>query len=103
MERIFALEIGSVFSPANTFPTFGSVVQVVVKNAFVLAGVISFVLLVFGGFGVIMAAGSGDTKSLEKGKQAITGAITGLIVVVCSLWIVQLIEKVTGISLLTPR
>ena len=84
------------------FDTFGVLVTVIVRNAFVLAGIMSFLLLVFGGFGVIMGAGAGDTKQLEKGKQTITGAIAGLIIVVTSYWIVQIIEKITGLPLITP-
>lgn len=86
----------------SQFDTFGALVTVIVRNAFVLAGIISFLLLVFGGFSVIMGAGAGDTKQLEKGKQTITGAIAGLIIVVTSYWIVQIIEKTTGLSLITP-
>lgn len=84
------------------FDTFGVLVTVVVRNAFVLAGIMSFLLLVFGGFSVIMGAGASDTKQLEKGKQTITGAIAGLIIVVTSYWIVQIIEKLTGLHLLNP-
>ena|SRR3989344_6948722 len=84
------------------FDTFGVLVTVIVRNAFVLAGIMSFLLLVFGGFSVIMGAGAGDTKQLEKGKQTITGAIAGLIIVVTSYWIVQIIEKITGLPLITP-
>ena len=41
-----------------------------------------------------------EIKQLEKGKQTITYAVLGLILVVTSYWIVQIIEKVTGLSLL---
>jgi hypothetical protein len=56
-------------------------------------------LLVIGGFGMIASAG-GDSKSLEKGKQAITGAVLGLVVIIGSFWIVQLVQVLTGITLL---
>ena len=103
MERIFAIELQETSETFKAFPTFGSLVNVIIQNAFVFAGIISFLLLVFGGFGVIISAGSGDTKQLEKGKQTITYAALGLILVVTSYWIVQIIEKVSGISLLgTP-
>lgn len=84
----------------KSFSTFGDIVNVIIKNAFVLAGIISFLLLVFGGFSVILAAGSGDTKQLEKGKRTITYAVLGLILIVTSYWIVQIMETITGISVL---
>lgn len=102
MERIFAIELQDMSETYKNFSTFGDIVNVIIKNAFVLAGIMSFLLLVFGGFSVIMGAGAGDTKQLEKGKQTITGAIAGLIIVVTSYWIVQIIEKLTGLHLLNP-
>ena len=67
-----------------------------------LAGVIAFVLLVLGGFGIIVGAG-GDPKQMEKGKQTVTGAVIGLLVVIGSFWIVQLIQYLTGTQLLPMK
>lgn len=103
MQSVLAVDLKTVAPSLTTFDTFGKLVNVIVQNAFVLAGIISFVLLVFGGLSVIMGAGSGDSKKLDQGKQAITGAVVGLIIVVTSLWIVQIIEKLTGVSLLKPK
>lgn len=98
MEQIFAVDIKSL-APAN-FTTFGDIVSIIVRNAVVLAGIISFVLLIFGGFGVIVNAGSGDAKKLEESKKAVTAAVTGLIIIVTSVLIVQLIATVTGADVL---
>ncbi len=107
MEQIFAqaptgIDIQKLISPALKFSTFGVLVTVIVKNAFMLAGVISFILLIFGGFGVIVGAGGGDTKKLEQSKQTITAAVLGLLIVVGSFFIVQIIETLTGVKLLAP-
>lgn len=95
---MFVVNIGdpNVFAPAKTFSNFGSIVSVVVKNAFVLAGIISFILLIIGGFGLIMGAGGGDAKQMEQAKKSVTGAVIGLIVVITSVFIVQIIATVTG-------
>lgn len=95
------MDLKSISPTFSQFDTFGDLVSVIVRNAFVLAGVVSFLLLVFGGFSVIMGAGAGDIKQLEKGKQTITGAVVGLIVIVTSYWIVQIIETVTGMKLIS--
>lgn len=87
-----------VFSPAQNFATFGDVVSVVVRNAFVLAGIISFVLLILGGFNIIVSAG--DSKKTESGRNAITGAVIGLLIIIGSFWIIQIINKLTGLTLL---
>jgi hypothetical protein len=101
MERIFAQVQLKDLTPSPNITTFADIVNVVVKNAFMLAGLLSFVILVFGRFSVIMGAGAGDTKKLEQGKKAITGAVVGLIIVVVSVWIIQILEKLTGQSILT--
>jgi hypothetical protein len=100
MDRVFAQVPLVNHNPSPNLTTFADLVNVVVRNAFVLAGLAAFIVLVFGGFSVIMGAGGGDTKQLEKGKNAITGAVIGILVIVVSVWIIQIIEKITGISIL---
>lgn len=101
MEQVYAqVPISDIFAPAKNFSSLGPLVTVIISNAFVLAGIIAFLLLIAGGFGIIAGAGSGDTKKMEQGKQAITGAAIGLIVIVGSFWLVQIIQTVTGITLL---
>jgi len=89
-------------SPAPEIKNIGTLVNIVRRNAFVIAGILTLVLLIFGGFGFIMSAGSGDAKGMDKGKQAITGAIIGLILIVLSASIVSLIGVLTGQQLLGP-
>ncbi len=99
IERVFAESLQDL-APNPELTTYGMVVTAIVKNAFVLAGIISFILLIFGGFNVIVAAG--DAKKAQQGKTAITGAITGLLLVLGSFWIIQIIEVVTGKQILSP-
>lgn len=98
-ERVFAESLQSL-APNPNLTTYGTVVTAIVKNAFVLAGIISFILLIFGGFNVIVAAG--DEKKAQQGKTAITGAVTGLLLVLGSFWIIQIVEVITGTHILTP-
>ncbi|MFC1646965.1 hypothetical protein ACFL1A_01645 [Patescibacteria group bacterium] len=100
MEKVYAEEIAGFFAPASTFQTFGDIVNVVTRNVFTIAAIITLFFLVFGGFSVIMGAGGGDTKRMESGKQTITRAIVGLVIIVTSVWIVQIIQTLTGINIL---
>jgi len=96
----FQVDIGTEFEPAKTFPTVGKLVSVLLPNLYILAGVLLFFLLIFGGFGIIMGAGNDDPKKAEQGKQAVTAAIIGFLLIFVSYWIIQIIEVITGIDIL---
>lgn len=100
IEHVFALQSVALqqLAPNPGISTYGQIVNAVVRNAFVFASLISFFLLLFGGFQVIVAAG--DAKKAEQGKAAITGAVIGLLVVFGSFWIVQALGVLTGQHLL---
>lgn len=99
MQQVYAVDIRQIFTPASNFDTIGSLVSVIIQNAFVIAGVIAFGLLVIGGLGFIAGAGAGDTKKLEQANKTITAAVVGLIIVVASVWAIQAVETLTGVSL----
>lgn len=102
LEHIYAVNLGDAgINPAPNLSSFGVLTNIIVRNAFVFAGIISFILLIFGGFQVIVAAG--DTKKLEKGRGAIVGAVVGLLLVVGSFWIVQVVSIITGVDILNPK
>jgi hypothetical protein len=97
------VEIQQVFPPAQTFPTVGSLVNVLVKNIFVLAGVLLFVLLIFGGLKFIVSAGGGDEQEIGKSKNAITAALIGFLIIFAAYWIVQIIGHISGINIFKPK
>jgi hypothetical protein len=57
-----------------------SIFNSALKAIFALAGVVAFVVLVMGGFKYITAGG--DEKAVGEARKMLTGAITGLILVV---------------------
>jgi hypothetical protein len=87
------------FSPAR-FQDFGSIISLVVSNAIVAAGVIAFIFVIIGGFGII--AGAGDSKKTEQSKNTLTMAIVGLLIVVFSLWFTQAFKIFLGFDPLNP-
>lgn len=97
---VYAVDIETYFQPARTFTGFGSLISVLLPNLYILAGLIFFVLLIFGGLGLIMGAGGGDPKKTEQGGKAVTYAIVGFLVVFASYWIIQIIQVVTGVNIL---
>lgn len=65
---------------------------------FPLAGLILFVMIIWGGFE--MLTGAAKKQNLDAGKQRVTAAITGFILLFISYWIVQIIEFITGVRIL---
>lgn len=84
------------------FTDFGKLVSVIVSNLYIIAGVVVLFLIIFGGFGIISGAGAGDQQKTAQGKQALTAAVIGFLIIFTSYWIIQLIEIVTGLDILKP-
>jgi hypothetical protein len=102
MLNMFVVNIGdpNIYKPAEKFNSISDLVNVILPNVYMLAGVGLFILLLFGGFGVIMGAGNDDPKQSAQGRQAITMAVIGFLVIFASYWIIGIIETLTGTNIL---
>lgn len=80
-----------------TLTTPGAVVSRVLRYALPIAGMILFFMLLWGGFEILV--GSAGKKSLDAGKQRITAAFVGFILLFVSYWIMQILEIIFGISI----
>jgi hypothetical protein len=98
-----AFRLGKGRSIAEVFPTFGSLISTLLPNIYLLAGLILFVLLLFGGFGIIMGAQGGNPDQVGKGKNAVVAALAGFFLIFASYWIIQIVEKLTGIDIFNPE
>lgn len=81
--------------------TLGDLISVILQAAFALASVIFIFLLVFGGISIIAGAGSENPEQAAKGKQAVSSALIGFVVVFAAYWIVRLIEEILGVRFIT--
>ena len=110
MKNLLAIDIGQEFwlkqgqgiSGAPVYQTLGGIVSLILKNVYVIAGILLFLLLMFGGFTIIMGAGSGDAKKTSQGQQALTSALIGFLIIFASYWIIQIIQTLTGVNILNP-
>lgn len=87
---------------ATQFASPGALISIILKNVYVAAGILLFVLLIFGGFSIIMGAGQNDPKKVGQGQKAATAAAIGFLIIFASYWIIQLIQKLTGLEILNP-
>lgn len=83
---------------ANADGGFGQLISSILPTVLVVSGFILFVYAVFGGFMIISAAG--NSKKAEEGSQALTNAIIGFVIIFVSYWLIQIIEIITGVSIL---
>jgi hypothetical protein len=94
-----SVDIGDIyFGGALRGRTLGYYISPIVRAAVVLAGVIAFLLIAGGGFGMITAAG--NTQQQEKGRNAVTAGVMGLALIVGAVWILEILSVLTGVDLL---
>jgi hypothetical protein len=84
----------------NTFPDIGTLITVILKNGFTLAGIILVGLILFGGVSYISSAGSGDQKKMAQAQETLTSALIGFLVIFASYFIIQIVQVITGLTIL---
>ncbi len=95
------VNIGQKFgSPFGQGKGVNDLVSLVVRAGFVIAGIIIIFYFILGGY-QIMSGGSSDPRAKEQGKQTITSAVIGFIIVFVAYWIVRAIEIITGSNFIT--
>jgi hypothetical protein len=82
----------------STYTGPGTLINNILPNVYIAGGLIIFFMILLGGFTIIANAGNQD--KIAQGTKTITSAIIGLLVLFGSYWIIQLIQVVTGVSIL---
>jgi len=85
-------------SATNTYSSTSNLINNILPNIYIAGGIIVFVLILVGGFTII--ANASDPDKLKEGGKTITSAIMGLLILFGSYWIIQIIQVVTGASIL---
>ena len=78
--------------------TPANIINRVMKFLFPIAGMILFVMLIWGGFEILGQAAT--KKSMDAGRQRITAAIGGFFLLFISYWLMQLVEVIFGVKIL---
>jgi hypothetical protein len=78
---------------------FGTLISRFVSIGIAVGGVLTLILLIWGGFKYISSAG--DPKGPGEARDIITAGLVGFGIVFIAFWVVQLIELATGTQFLT--
>ncbi|PIU03495.1 hypothetical protein COT44_03555 [Candidatus Shapirobacteria bacterium CG08_land_8_20_14_0_20_39_18] len=78
------------------FTSIGAIVSLLLPWIFGLAGIILLLMLIAGGFQLMVSAG--DPKAAASAKGKLTGALIGFLIIFCAFWITQIMEKILGLS-----
>jgi hypothetical protein len=79
-----------ISDPATTLTTPGGIISQVLEFAFPIAGFILFIMIVWGGFEMLMGATS---KKTDAGRQRVTAAVIGFFLLFISFWIIQIVDQ----------
>lgn len=76
----------------------GIVTRFLAFYAFPIAGLILFVMLIWGGFEMLVGATSAKQK--DAGKQRVTNALVGFMLLFASYWIAQILQVIFNVNFL---
>ena len=101
-EKIDIGDIGNQPAVVNwPYKNIGKFTANLVIAAMILGGLITFILLVWGGVRYLTA--QGDKEQVESARNTITYALIGLVIVIGSYAIIKLIEAFFGVNILESR
>lgn len=80
---------------SDTYDTPAFLVNLLISNLFVVAGIIFFLFMIVAGFKFI----TGGQKGAEQAKEIINTALIGFIIMFAAYWIIQIVALLTGINI----
>lgn len=75
----------------------GLISDILTGYIFYAAGLILLVYMISGGLGMMLSRG--DPKAFEGGKQKITNALIGFIIVFAAFWIIRIVGDIFNLSI----
>ncbi|MBI5620201.1 hypothetical protein HY949_00290 [Candidatus Gottesmanbacteria bacterium] len=74
----------------------GGIINKAIPFIFSFAGLALLLMLIMAGFDLLTSAG--DAKKLEMGKQRLTQAIIGILLIIVAYWLVQIVGIIFGVT-----
>jgi positive regulator of sigma E activity len=76
--------------------SLGDMVSALLVYIFPIAGMVLLVYLVFGGYQVMLSGG--DQGKIQQGREKITNALVGFLILFAAFWIVQFLGRALGLQ-----
>jgi len=92
------VDISSRF-PVNRFKSIGDLVSVLTANAYVVGGILFLFALLLVGLLYIFNAGAENIQKYQAIHQTLLWTVIGLLVIIASYWIIQILEVLTGFKI----
>lgn len=86
--------IGSVTEYATLFP----ILSIILKNIYVIAAIILFIMIFIGGLGMIINAGNAEKQ--KQSSKTLGSAVLGFVIMFLSYWLIKIIEIITGVEII---
>lgn len=96
-EETFNIPAGGLFS----FGTLEELIAVIIRMILIIAGILVFGFMLFGGIQYISSGG--DKLQAQQARDKITYAIIGLIIIVAAYAVARVMEVVLGINIFSPK
>ena len=87
--------IGS--TPLGQDQKFFLIFWTLIKNLYVLTGIILLFFLIAGGLGMIINAG--NVEKQKQSSQTVTAAVVGYLIMFAAYWLVKIVEIVFGVNI----
>ena len=100
MDKV-AFNIGNAYNAPIRAGDPGPIIANLLVVAYTVAGVILLFMIVYTGFDMVKSAGSNSPDDVARNKKRMTMAVTGLLIVFTSFWIIRFIELVSGSNFIT--
>src|SRR3990167_8567506 len=97
--------LGGSRTAQNAFESQGitifSIISVIIKNLYVLVGIILLIMIFVCGLGMILNAG--NPEAAKNSNKTLTSAVLGFAILIGAYWLVRIIETIFGLSIITPQ
>lgn len=78
--------------------TLGSIVSRVLNYVFPLAGLAMLIILILGGFEMLLSGG--NPEKIKAGQAKVVSAIVGFVIIFAAYWLMEIVQTILGFKLL---